>query len=322
MRPVIFKYDTLGNLLATKEFTNYTNYDCLAIDYDAGNGRLYFAGNNFNVNPAGYNVSCIDTSGAIIWNKNITSDDYYFKSIKVIGGELICAGNKITKYVSVHPFHKLALIKYNVNNGNLINGRLYGISFKSNIINAIYQLPNNQLMLTGKYNNDENSNTLKHGGFIFKVKNNLDSVWMRLYMNFTGIIGETFFDIKQTSDNGFIACGAPIYAPTPQSQSWVVKTDSLGIAPGAITVNLNEQELQEFNTSVYPNPFKTGLQVKSNTVLKLNLRINDVFGKLQHIQNLSEGGTKIDLEFLPPGIYFVSISNEQGQSKTIKLVKE
>ena len=322
LTPIAIKYDTLGNLLSIKEFTNYTNYDCLAIDYDAANGRLYFAGNNFNVNPMGYNISCIDTSGVIIWNKNITNDDYYFRSIKVIDGELICAGNKITKYVSVHPFHKLTIVKYNVINGNLIDNRLYGISFKNNTFTSICKLPSNQLILSGKYNYNENSNTLKHGGFILKINNNLDSVWMRLYMNFPDIIEETFFDIKQTADNGFIACGAPIYAPTPQSQSWVVKTDSLGIAPGAITVNLNEQELKEFNTSVYPNPFKTSIQVNTNTSLKLNLRVIDILGKLQHAQNLSQATTKIDLEFLPPGIYFISILNEQGQSKTIKLIKQ
>ncbi len=321
-RPVIFKYDTLGNLLSIKEFTNYTNYDCLAIDYDAANGRLYFAGNNFNVNPMGYNISCIDTSGVIIWNKNITNDDYYYRSIKVIDGELICAGNKITKYVSVHPFHKLTIVKYNVINGNLIDNRLYGISFKNNTFTSICKLPSNQLILSGKYNYNENSNTLKHGGFILKINNNLDSVWMRLYTNFPDIIEETFFDIKQTADNGFIACGAPIYAPTPQSQSWVVKTDSLGIAPGAITVNLNEQKLNEFNTSVYPNPFKTSIQVNTNTSLKLNLRVIDVLGKLQYAQNLSQATTKIDLYFLPSGIYFISFLNEQGQSKTIKLIKQ
>ena len=156
----------------------------------------------------------------------------------------------------------------------------------------------------------------------YKIKNNLDSVWMRLYMNFSGIIGENFYDIKQTPDNGFIACGAPIYAPTPQSQSWVVKTDSIGMAPGAITVNLNEQELPQFSTTIYPNPFKTSIQVEANNALNITLRISDVFGKLQHTQNLSEANTTVNLAFLPHGIYFVSFSNERGQSKTIKLVKE
>ena len=321
-RPVIFKYDTLGNLLSIKEFTNYTNYDCLAIDYDAANGRLYFAGNNFNVNPMGYNISCIDTSGVIIWNKNITNDDYYFRSIKVIDGELICAGNKKVSNILTNGEHKMTFCKYNKLNGNLIQTKSFGVMFNQNSFSCFQKLADNSIIFGGYYAIPPLSTGYRHDGILFKVNSNGDSLWMRRFDNFTGNVGEFFFDIKQTADNGFIACGAPIYAPTPQSQSWVVKTDSLGIAPGAITVNLNEQELKEFNTSVYPNPFKTSIQVNTNTSLKLNLRVIDILGKLQHAQNLSQVNTKIDLEFLPPGIYFISFLNEQGQSKTIKLVKE
>lgn len=322
LTPIAMKCDTLGNLLAVKEFTNYTNYDCLAIDYDAVNARLYFAGNNFNVNPSGYNVACLDTTGTIVWNKNITTDNYYFRTIKAIGGELICAGNKKVSNILTNGENKMTFCKYNLLTGNLILSKSFGVSFYQNSFSCFQKLIDNSIVFGGYYAMPPLSTGYRHDGILFKVNSNGDSLWMRRFDNFSGNIGELFFDIKQTPDNGFIACGAPIYAPTPQSQSWVVKTDSLGMAPGAITVNLNEQELPQFSTTIYPNPFKTSIQVEANNALNVTLRISDVFGKLQHTQNLSEANTTVNLAFLPHGIYFVSFSNERGQSKTIKLVKE
>lgn len=323
MRPVIFKYDTLGNLLAVKEFTNYLNRDCLSILYNHTNSTFIMAGSNFNNSPSNFEIACIDTTGIVQWTNNVGGDQLWVKGMMLSGNDLFTCGSIVPAFPG--NTNILELRKFNTNNGTQIFKKNYGkISF-GNTFYAMNPTTDGNIILTGNYTSTYYSSvTGRHDALIMKVKLNGDSLWARTFNMFpnTSSNAETFFDIKQTPDNGFIACGAPIYVPTPQSQSWVVKTDSLGMAPGAITVNLNEQELPQFSTTIYPNPFKTSIQVEANNALNITLRISDVFGKLQHTQNLKETNTKIDLELLPPGIYFVSFSNEQGQSKTIKLVKE
>ena len=322
-RPVIFKYDTLGNLIALKQFTNYINYDCLSIDFDIVNAKIYFAGNNFNTSPSGYNIACLDTSGNVLWNKNIVNDDLYFFNIKAIGNELICVGNKKVSNITTNGEHKVAYCKYKVTNGDLIQHKSYAGHFHQNSFSSFIKLSDNSMVFSGYYGVPPLTTGYKHDGLIFKVNQLGDSLWMRTFDNFTGYTGECFFDIKQTNDGGFIMCGAPLFAPTPQSQTWVVKTDSLGLAPGAITVGYNADDkinATNFDVLVYPNPFNKVFNVKSNANLNTEVVIKTIEGKLILQQTLNDFNTTINLNDYAQGIYFATFKTKAKQ-KTIKLIK-
>lgn len=323
LRPIILKFDTLGNFLSSKEFLTYTNYDCLSIDFDIVNAKIYFAGNNFNTSPSGYNIACLDTSGNVLWNKNIVNDDLYFFNIKAIGNELICVGNKKVSNITTNGEHKVAYCKYKVTNGDLIQHKSYAGHFHQNSFSSFIKLSDNSMVFSGYYGVPPLTTGYKHDGLIFKVNQLGDSLWMRTFDNFTGYTGECFFDIKQTNDGGFIMCGAPLFAPTPQSQTWVVKTDSLGLAPGAITVGYNADDkinATNFDVLVYPNPFNNVFNVKSNANLNTEVVIKTIEGKLILQQTLNDFNTTINLNDYAQGIYFATFKTKAKQ-KTIKLIK-
>ena len=118
-------------------------------------------------------------------------------------------------------------------------------------------------------------------------------------------------------------CGAPLFAPTPQSQTWVVKTDSLGLAPGAITVGYNADDkinATNFDVLVYPNPFNKVFNVKSNANLNTEVVIKTIEGKLILQQTLNDFNTTINLNDYAQGIYFATFKTKAKQ-KTIKLIK-
>ncbi len=325
LRPIILKFDTLGNFLSSKEFLTYTNYDCLSIDFDIVNAKIYFAGNNFNTSPSGYNIACLDTSGNVLWNKNIVNSNVFYTYIKCVNNELICIGNIKYSQVSTFGEDKLLFSKYNSYNGNLILNKTYGQEFLSNNLYSMSVQSNNNIILVGSYAKPPLFSSYRHDGIIIKVNSNGDSLWCRTFDNFpnNATCGETFFDVKQTNDGGFIMCGAPLFAPTPQSQTWVVKTDSLGLAPGAITVGYNADDkinATNFDVLVYPNPFNNVFNVKSNANLNTEVVIKTIEGKLILQQTLNDFNTTINLNDYAQGIYFATFKTKAKQ-KTIKLIK-
>ena len=77
------------------------------------------------------------------------------------------------------------------------------------------------------------------------------------------------------------------------------------------------------NFTVYPNPATDLLNINiSNANFKnLNVSINTVSGQQIMNTNMSGNNTKINIESLSSGVYFVNISNENGLNKTVKFVK-
>lgn len=91
------------------------------------------------------------------------------------------------------------------------------------------------------------------------------------------------------------------------------------------STDVNEYDNSQLNSnlSVYPNPATDFLNINiSNANFKnLNLSINTVSGQQIMNTNMSGNNTKINIESLSSGVYFVNISNENGLNKTVKFVK-
>jgi len=87
---------------------------------------------------------------------------------------------------------------------------------------------------------------------------------------------------------------------------------------GALSVGEND-----FNTtSIYPNPFNDVVNIISNSKIT-KARIVDVLGKtVLSIKNSNEGISKLNLEKLSNGMYFLTLEGDSNQKKTIKLIKE
>ena len=77
------------------------------------------------------------------------------------------------------------------------------------------------------------------------------------------------------------------------------------------------------NFSVYPNPVTDILNITTNYQEVSSIQLFAIEGGLvKTIQtNKGESTTKIDTSNLPNGMYFISLSNNQG-NKTVKFVKQ
>jgi hypothetical protein len=325
MRPVIIKYDTLGNLLGIREYTILINYECYNIEYEPSTAKFYFAGNNFNTNPnTSYNITCMDTSGFIHWNHNVQSEKLFLKKIKVVNNELWCAGNKRVSNNFTSGEDKIVFYKYSITDGSLLLSKTYGGEYNGNLITSFTLLPNNEVMFCGTYGNLPYISGYNRNGLLLKTKTNGDSLWLRTFDNMSTVSYEMFLDVKSTTDGGYIACGTPIFAPNKLTQSWVVKTDVIGIAPTYTTVGFedhnNNDTLSINGVNIYPNPFNESIYIQMKQSAILEIEVKNALGQIVLKQSTVDNQTKLDLNAQVPGIYFITLKNTHSQ-KTVKVLK-
>lgn len=75
---------------------------------------------------------------------------------------------------------------------------------------------------------------------------------------------------------------------------------------------------QTYTTSIYPNPSNGVIEVSSDNDI-LHIDVLDTFGKVVFSKSVNDFSTKLDLQGLSAGIYYVKISYS-GQSELLKLV--
>ena len=122
------------------------------------------------------------------------------------------------------------------------------------------------------------------------------------------------------------------YGDTAMLYHRVIATDgSLESMSQSYTVNfvrtgvLSVSEIQDYELSVYPNPSSETVYIKWNgNASKIeSIQIIDVSGRLVSSQNRlnnSNGLTTIDVGAFKSGLYFVSLVQENGSTKTSSLV--
>ncbi len=323
-RPVIFKTDTMGNILSIKEFTTMINYEARQIYYDTLSNKFYIGGENYNNAPVPgtYYVTCVDTTGFINWNQQICNSPYdlFLYQIKRIGNTLICSGS--IKFSNILSFgeHKLNLIKLNVTNGVTIWNKRYGKEYLSNSLTDFFDQPDGSIICTGSYSDKPINLSSNHDACLLKVNSNGDSLWMKTYSNYGQGVQEYMYDLQSTPDGGYIMCGAPNYANS--TQAWVVKTDSVGVAPGMVITGLDEGKNTTVNFEIYPNPANDILNVDFEKTLQFQnptIEIKTILGQVI-IKNKFEKA--IDVSSLKKGIYFLQIFEGEKLMATKKIIKE
>jgi hypothetical protein len=87
-----------------------------------------------------------------------------------------------------------------------------------------------------------------------------------------------------------------------------------------IVTSLNEQ-LDNTELNIYPNPSSSTITFTSPTILNTNLTITNLTGKQVATYNIKNTSTEtIDVSNLAEGVYFVSLKSDEGVV-TKKMVK-
>ncbi|MBK9284201.1 MAG: T9SS type A sorting domain-containing protein [Sphingobacteriaceae bacterium] len=325
-RPTIFKVDTNGNYLGQLEIVSLMNFGPTASCYDSILKQIYIGGSDYTIpqNPQN-RIVCIDTLGNVIWNKLIV-DIIGFKQIIKKNNYLVISGFKFTETIlGIHQY-KIVLLKLDcTNNGNIIWQKTYASQSIVAGLSAIVINNDESIVASGTFKYPSVMiGAINHDGVILKTNSNGDSLWMKTYGAYSLSTLETFYDIKKVPDGGYIMCGSPDYLN--DCQSWVVKTDSLGIAPG-ISTNLKQNStISSEGLMLSPNPANNILQLTFNSTFlwgaNYQVKIFNSLGQLVLEEEiiLDSEKAKINTESLMEGIYFLHFDKLYNQSMVKKFI--
>ncbi|MBK9450232.1 MAG: T9SS type A sorting domain-containing protein [Bacteroidetes bacterium] len=71
-------------------------------------------------------------------------------------------------------------------------------------------------------------------------------------------------------------------------------------------------------TKIYPNPFYSTFEIETKSTGLVSALITDAMGRNIKIASLVDGYAKVDLASQPPGIYFVSLIDQDGRVLNVK----
>ena len=92
-----------------------------------------------------------------------------------------------------------------------------------------------------------------------------------------------------------------------------------GVDQNGITA-INKSQTDEFKLKVYPSPTYNHLNLEGPKEV-YSLQILNIQGQLFHEMKNKNGNQKIDVSFLPPGLYFIKVIYNKG-NQTIRFVKQ
>ena len=92
-----------------------------------------------------------------------------------------------------------------------------------------------------------------------------------------------------------------------------------GLDQNGITA-INESQTDEFKLKVYPSPTYNYLNLEGPKEV-YSLQILNIQGQLFHEMKNINGNKKIDVSFLPSGLYFINVNYNKG-NQTIRFIKK
>lgn len=155
-------------------------------------------------------------------------------------------------------------------------------------------------------------------GMLIKTDSVGNQKWLRTY--YANPSNDNYvYDVKQTSDNGFILVGS---GNLTGQDAWVVKVDSAGCEIANCNLGVNEFQITDFKLQLYPNPASNEINIliEGEDLNNYEISILNVLGEIQSVKYNSFA---IAVSQLSPGIYFISATSKDGKHRFIeKFVKE
>lgn len=121
-----------------------------------------------------------------------------------------------------------------------------------------------------------------------------------------------FFSVIPTKDKGYAAVGSCSGSTTLLNDILFVKLDSLN-DKGINITSIKENQIQKIDLIVYPNPTNGLINVSIDDVefqKDLLLTIIDVKGSIAFTEKLTSSNSKLNIETINSGMYFIQISNK------------
>lgn len=326
---LLIKTDRNGNKQWQKTYGNYLmDYGFFIVQTLDGGYLLGGGSTNFNVNnSANATVIKTDSNGNQQWLK-------YFGGNYTDGAANVMLSNDSKllfatdyAYYQSNPdnvVRNIYIVKLDYS-GNAIWEKKIGKPTLNQSTWRAKTLTDGCIVATGCYELDPIAG--RQVGWILKASPNGDSLWMRNYE----ILNQPYalqylFDIAQTPDKGFIACGNLLDVQLNQQEVWIIKTDSFGcLVPDCQLSGMDELKTSPVFIKTYPNPASELIYLYFNCNQenpKYSVEITDIKGivkeRFEIIQKDITFG--IGLRNYEPGIYILNLYNGKQCIKTEKII--
>lgn len=316
----IFKTDSLGNLLWQKQFDGYGRDDFFEKVIITPDGNIVCAGTTAfdGITRLDYVVK-MNQQGDTLWTKQFGglkwSELLDFNNT-LDGGFIGCGARVVAsgkQQASIFKLDSLGnVLWYNTfARGNGV-GEYYNFS-------SVHELPNGNFMAAGV---DYDYTQPVPGGStrirMMEFNNSGDSIWSKQYPHSTDEDEDYVFDMKLTTDGGFIMCGYVIHSSPTRNDALVIKIDSnrCDNVPCQLSVGVEETsnfKPQTSNFKVYPNP-TTGIltiELKNETIDKLIVEIYNLLG--EKVYNGLVTQNSININHLNNGVYFLQLKDKNNK---------
>jgi len=298
----------------------------------------------------------VDSLGTMEWYRTPGHPDYRdgYGSVTIAqdGNYVFCYTHAIFQpppYPVPPSIRKIKFMKFN-QQGDTLWEKLYGIPRIINMTRNIITLQDGSFIATGYAISDTVSGS--YWGWLFKINQYGDSIWFRdyyYYDNSTGTSINALYDVFEASDGGLVACGEAShldYPPDMIQRMWVLKVDSVGCTEPNCDPTVGVQDDRTggrydgmtVGLEVWPNPCSsvvsvsiTGSQVgqlDSWQLDKFAIEVYDIFGRKLGDKVFSstrmgggrEGGWRMDVSALPPGLYLLVVKDGTTVKASAKFV--
>ena len=195
-------------------------------------------------------------------------------------------------------------------------------------LSKIQVLPNNDFIVMGGHSLRDSANFFP--SFLFKFNANGDSLWRKIYY-----VADKFGDRNLLADNvlnadgSITACGwVDGDTLVPYEQIWLLKTDSMGNAPGPQNVGIIDLPYLYVGygeLKVFPNPAKEFLTAEysiNKPAKEVLLLITDMQGRLLIKQQLTTKTNQalVDIRNLKSGSYHCTLMLDGKQKAVAKVI--
>ena len=336
---ILIKFSPDGEELWKRSYDDSYSIESIHLHSD---GSIYLTAARWNANPLWFAKLLIraDSLGNELWRYNY--GNFAESSISFVtedeSGNLIVASDWNVGYIDVDSwderwFH-IMRIQNSTEAFNLIEERMYGYSINGTFVYGLDKTQDGGYIGWGRTGVSDTTiapwvpgAVPVRRGYIIKLDQNLDSLWMRTYWKHDPNDGSQtghayqFGDVQELEEGGFVAAGWArrfVQGQGIREDSWICRLDEYGcIEPGCHLVNVEEIVIGLENTmSAFPNPASDYVTIQFENAASNSLRdkiqegelvLFDMQGREVYRTNTRSAGfggqITINIQHLPTGLY-------------------
>jgi len=300
----IIKTDSLGNEQWTKKYKAFDGLLFRSV-FELNSGGFVLSGrlkNDTTGDTQGVLLRT-DTNGDSLWLKDygsITGGTEFMEAKETNDGNIIAVGLGSASPTNLYDFYAVKTDTL----GNIIWEKTIGGVYTDECYSVAVCNDGGYILAGATYPPPTNSQA-----YLLKINSNGDSLWSVQYGN-SGM--EAFYSVIETFDYGFAAVG---FSTSFTNSVYLIKTNAIGTL-----TNINEQQnANENDFIIYPNPAKDNINIKFKDNSKKTIQLFDITGKIV-IEQIISNDTFLQLNTttFENGIFFLNItSNNNSITKKI-----